>query len=147
MYSELLEKIKIEKVKVNQKINDGASEIEISRLVEESKKYKLSVPKEYLSLLRKINGVNYNGLFLYGVDMEFCEKDYDQKISGFIDKNQIWRENMPEYIFFGDESIAWYCQEIKSGKYLELDKPSGRVMKEFKDFDEMITRALDVSLM
>ncbi|MCC3356785.1 YrhA family protein [Bacillus sp. REN16] len=54
----------------------------------------------------------------------------------FIEVNEIWRENEWEnnYLFFLDSNISWYCFDIDNNVFLELDKPSGEIMEEYKSF-------------
>lgn len=92
---------------------------------------------EYESLLKKINGLEFNGLVIYNANP-------DDENNGFIEANEIWRGNDWEnnYLFFGDSSISWYCLDVDNYVFLELDKPSGDIIEEFISFEEMIIDAI-----
>ena len=87
---------------------------------------------EYGNLLKKVNGLEFNGLVIYNANP-------DDENNGFIGANEIWRDNEwdSNYLFFGDSSISWYCLDIENNVFLELDKPSGDIVGEFNSFDEM----------
>ncbi|MGG1688403.1 YrhA family protein [Pseudalkalibacillus sp. NRS-1564] len=62
---------------------------------------------EYQAFLKKVNGLEFNGLVIYNANQ------YDNN-NGFIEANEIWQENEWEgnYLFFGDSNISWYCLDI-----------------------------------
>ena len=92
---------------------------------------------EYEDFLKKVNGLEFNGLVIYNANQ------YD-KNNCFIEANEIWQENEWEgnYLFFGDSNISWYCLDIDKQTFLELDKPSGDIVEEYSSFEKMITEAL-----
>ncbi|MCG3088317.1 YrhA family protein [Sporosarcina cyprini] len=92
---------------------------------------------EYGDFLKKVNGLDFNGLVIYNAKS-------DDENNGFISANEIWRDNVwdSNYLFFGDSSISWYCIDLESHVFLELDKPSGDVIEEYNNFEEMITEAI-----
>lgn len=49
--------------------------------------------------------------------------------------------------FLGEGDISWYVYDLKSKKYCELDNPSGEVSEEFSDFEAMLDKMLENSLM
>lgn len=149
MWEEELQKIVTEKERYNEKINLGASNNEIvlfkaKALIE----LKNEVPEEFISFLKTINGIEFNGFIVYGIDSELLEAKPNQYINGFIDNNLVLYENewLTDYLFVGESSISWYVYDIERGKYLELDNPSGSTMKEFSCFESMIEKILLDSL-
>lgn len=92
---------------------------------------------EYEKLLKIANGLEFNGLVIYNAQS-------DDENNGFIGANEIWRDNEwdSDYLFFGDSSISWYCFNIDKCVFLELDKPSGEIMEEYKSFEDMINEAI-----
>lgn len=92
---------------------------------------------EYENLLKKANGLEFNGLVIYNARS-------DDENNGFIGANEIWRDNEwnSDYLFLGDSSISWYCLDITNNVFLELDKPSGDVVEKYNSFEEMINEAL-----
>ncbi len=92
---------------------------------------------EYEKLLKIANGLEFNGLVIYNAQS-------DDENNGFIGANEIWRDNEwdSDYLFFGDSSISWYCFNIDKCVFIELDKPSGEIMEEYKSFEDMINEAI-----
>lgn len=135
---------------VNYKLNTPATDTEVQKLREHAKeKFNVDLPSEYEEFLKIINGLDFNGLVLYGVDSPLLETEKDEQICGFIDTNEIWYENefQKEYLFFGDSNIAWFCKNLSDSTYLELDKPSGTVMNTYNDFNTMLEEALKTALL
>ena len=59
-------------------INSGASEKEIYELVTTAKeKWNMEIPQQYLDVLSRINGIEFNGFILYGVDQYLLEHEID----------------------------------------------------------------------
>ncbi|PRT12395.1 SMI1/KNR4 family protein [Bacillus toyonensis] len=145
----ILEIEKIEK-SFNDKLNTPATDTEIHRLRKHVKeKFNVDLPSEYEEFLKTVNGLDFNGLVIYGVDPSLLNTERDEQICGFIDTNEIWYENefQKEYLFFGVSNIAWFCKNLSEGTYLELDKPSGTVMKTYNDFNTMLEEALKTALL
>ena len=109
----------------------------------------IELPKSYIEFLKKINGLDFNGLVIYGVDDVLLDKDVDEDIHGFIETNELWYENewQKQYVFYGDSDTAWYCFDLKENVYVELDKPSGTLIQSFESFDSMLSDALETCLM
>ncbi|MCR6108924.1 SMI1/KNR4 family protein [Bacillus sp. A301a_S52] len=139
--------LEVEKVlsKFSIPLNKGVSEGDILILSENVEKRlgsgKLAVG--YKDFLRKVNGLVFNGVNVYGVDEEFIQDNNDH-IEGFIDNNEVWREEDDEnrYLYYGDTDVAWFCYDMIDDIYVELDKPSVSLMREFDSFDDMLNTML-----
>ena len=136
----LIEVEKIE-VKYGNALKKPALDTEIIKMNEtiQEKLGHIVLPESYIVFLKKINGLDFNGLVIYGVD----------EVHGFIETNEIWYENkwQKQYVFFGDSDTAWYCFDLKAGVYVELDKPSGTFIQSFECFDSMLKEALETILL
>jgi len=135
---------------VNFNLNTPATDSEVQKLREHAKeKFNVDLPSEFEEFLKNVNGLDFGGLVIYGVDPSLLETERNEPICGFIDTNEIWYENefQKEYLFFGDSNIAWFCKNLSEGTYLELDKPSGTVMKTYNDFNTMLEEALKTALL
>ncbi|WP_225435368.1 YrhA family protein [Bacillus aerolatus] len=133
-----------------ERINTGASEEELTEF-QKSVKEELhnELPNEYINVLKIINGLEFNGFILYGIDEVLLGNKPNQHIDGLITSNQIWYENeeQKKYLFLGESNISWYVFDINKTQYIELDNPSGREMVKFKEFDEMFEKILSDSLL
>lgn len=150
MWKIKLEEIIEEKKLYGEQINSGASEVELA-------KFKLSVkeelqkdlPTEYSNVLKMVNGLEFNGFILYGIDEVLLEKKPNQHINGLISFNQIWYENedQKKYLFLGESNISWYVYDTNNERYIELDNPSRQEMVIFKELDEILEKILSDSLL
>ena len=149
MWEEELHRIASEKAKYDEKVNMGASDIEIglfkAKVLAELKN---EVPEDYIGFLEVVNGIEFNGFIIYGVDSELLEMKPNQHINGFIDNNLVFYDNewQKRYLFFGESSISWYVYDKEDKKYKELDRPSGGYIKEYESFYGMAEAILHNSL-
>ncbi|MGW8749860.1 YrhA family protein [Bacillus wiedmannii] len=144
--------LKIEKIEksFNDKLNTPTTDSEVQKLRERMKEnFNVDLPSEYEEFLKTVNGLDFNGLVLYGVDSYLLDTERDESICGLIETNEIWYENefQKEYLFLGDSDIAWFCKNLSDGTYLELDKPSGTVMNTYNDCNTMLEEALKTALL
>ncbi len=145
MWEDNLKKIIDEKKVYDEEVNLGASKEEIDKLVEKAKEQLgVELPKEYLEIISKVNGIEFNGFILYGIDEYLLEHENNQSIYGLIDSNQTWYENeeQKKYLFLGESNISWYVYEYENNKFIELDNPSGRESSKFNNFYEMFNKLL-----
>ena len=150
MWVNLLEEIRKIEAKYGDELNSPVTDQEI-RNFEEAVLGKFPVneiPSGYKKFLQTVNGLDFNGLVIYGLDQELLREENDEEVYGFIETNEQWHENdeQKKYLFFGDSDTAWYCLDVIENEYLELDKPSGTLMNKFNDFNAMLADALKVSL-
>ncbi|HDR7665762.1 TPA: SMI1/KNR4 family protein [Bacillus wiedmannii] len=106
------------------------------------------LPQQYYEFLQTVNGIEFNGLIIYGIDQSFLDFKPINQVDSFFDANEIWEsiKDEEELIFFGDSDIAWYCYNVSKKKFVELDKPSGEHMETFCDFDTMLKSALSAAI-
>ncbi|PEO07095.1 SMI1/KNR4 family protein [Bacillus wiedmannii] len=142
----------ISKIRENQnrKLNLPTNEKELSRFRKSVvEKFGEDVlPQQYYEFLQTVNGIEFNGLIIYGIDQSFLDFKPINQVDSFYDANEIWEsiKDEEELIFFGDSDIAWYCYNVSKKKFVELDKPSGEHMETFCDFDTMLKSALSAAI-
>ena len=150
MWKERLEEILQEEKKYGEEINSGISEEEAAIFVKEvEEELGLALPEDYIKILKTVNGIEFNGVILYGVDESLLKEAPKRDVNGLIDCNKVWYENewQKQYLFLGEGSISWYVYDLKAEKYYELDNPSGEISEEFSDFEQMFDKMLEDSLM
>lgn len=105
-------------------------------------------PQECLDILLHFNGLEWNGCIWYGVDRASFPAPPAYEVSGLIEQNEIWQEveEQRAYLFLGESSISWYVYEPATGRYLELDNPSGTEMEEFPSCAALLEKFLEDSL-
>ena len=150
MWKEKLNEIIQEQALYDEDINSGANSVEIQSFLDAVKmELNVELPAEYIDVLKIVNGLEYNGCVLYGIDEYLLESEPNQSINGLIDCNKIWYENewQKQYVFLGDSSICWYVWDTQQKVYCELDKPSGRLIQEFDNVESMINELLTEALL
>ena len=150
MWNEHLEEIRQEEKRYGEDINCGISEEEAGAFIKAVKdELGIALPEEYLKILRIVNGIEFNGFILYGVDEPLLQEAPARSVNGLIDCNQVWYENewQKQYLFLGEGSISWYVYDLKTKKYCELDNPSGELGEEFDNLEQMLDKMLEDALM
>ncbi|MRX74013.1 SMI1/KNR4 family protein [Bacillus lacus] len=150
MWKNLLVDIKKELSKYGLALREPATSQEIQTLQQKLFLHynSLDLPTEYKQFLMRVNGLDFNGLVIYGVDKNLLETKAEEEIHGFIETNELWHENewQKQFVFFGDSDIALYCYDLNQKVYMELDKPSGTIINTFSDFESMLEDALKIRL-
>ena len=101
-------------------------------------------PQEFIDVLHHANGFEWSGFILYGVDRGTFPTAPTYSVYGLIEQNEIWYEveSQRAYLFLGESNISWYVYEIATGRYLELDNPSGSEVEVFDSCAEMLEKLL-----
>ncbi len=150
MYDDLVARIAAESKKYyDSDIQPPATEEALRRLRQRTQdELGAALPSGYLDFLRVTDGLNWNGLFIYASEKALIVGEANDFMSPFVDTNLIWRDNEPNknYLFFADGEISLYVYNLVKERYELQDRPSGDVIRTFKTFDEMITKALKASL-
>ena len=137
MWKDKLQEIIQEKKIYGEKVNIGATEEEIGMFFKEVKaELNVDLPNDYANILELVNGLEFNGFILYGIDQILLSKQPNQSINGLIEYNKIWYEN----------SISWYAYDFAECKYAELDNPSGRENEVFSSLEDMVEKILSDAL-
>lgn len=145
MWKDKLQEIIQEKKIYGEKVNFGATEEEINMFFKKAKaELNVDLPNDYAKILELVNGVEFNGFILYGIDQNLLSIQPNQSINGLIEYNKIWYENewQKKYIFIGESNISWYVYDFVECKYVELDNPSGRENEVFSSLEYMIEKIL-----
>lgn len=149
MWKDKLQEIIEEKNFYGEKVNVAATKEEIAIFVKEVKtEIHADLPDDYTKILEQVNGLEFNGFILYGIDEDLLSKRPNQSIYGLIEYNKIWYENewQKRYIFIGESSISWYVYDLTECKYVELDNPSGEEVEEFSSLACMVGKILSDAL-
>ncbi|WEA42059.1 YrhA family protein [Priestia aryabhattai] len=150
-WKDLLREIEKVEEKYGSSLRSPASDREIMKLNHniQEKLGSMTLPESYIEFLKNVNGLDFNGLVIYGVDKALLDKEVDEDIYGFIEANELWYENgwQKQYIFLGDSDTAWYCYDLTESLYVELDKPSGTLIQSFENFDSLLGDAFETVLL
>lgn len=150
MFEEELNRIREIESGYGLKINRGANDQELKILnLQSNMKLGFSLPAEYIEVLKIINGLDFNGFVLYGIDTDFLTEEPLQPIQGIICSNLEWYdlEDNKRYIFLGTDNISWYVWDKIKEAFFLLDKPSGDEVEEYQSFYDMFRRLLTTALL
>lgn len=149
MWKSKLQEMAQEKSLYGEKINIGATAEEVQRFLKEAgDELKVDLPKEYIKILEVINGIEFNGFILYGIDQHLLNRQPNQFINGLVEYNKIWYENewQKKYLFLGESNISWYVYDLIECQYCELDNPSGRKMDVFNSLECLVEKLLSEAI-
>lgn len=149
MWKDKLQEIIQEKKIYGEKVNIGATEEELAIFLKKVKAVlNVDLPKGYAKILKQINGLEFNGFILYGIDQKLLSKQPNQSINGLIENNELWYENewQKKYLFIGESSISWYVYDLEECQYVELDNPSGEENEVFSGLECMVDKILSDAL-
>lgn len=94
MWKDKLQEIVQEKNLYGEKVNSGATEEEIAIFCKETKaELNVDLSNDYVKILGLVNGLEFNGFILYGIDQHLLSRQPNQSINGLIEYNKIWYEN------------------------------------------------------
>lgn len=139
MYKQYLQEVENQARMYGEQMQPPATETALASLSDRAQaQLSAQVPPEYKKFLRAMDGLNWNGLFIYS------SHDTDDYKHGFVESNLDWRsyEINEDFLYFADADINLYVYSIRDEEYQILDRPSMDVYGSFKTFDEMITEAL-----
>ncbi|MGG1482794.1 YrhA family protein [Peribacillus castrilensis] len=150
-WKELLIEVEKIEIKYDSSLRNPVSNSEIIKMKQTIQKRlgNIIIPEPYIDFLKNVNGLDFNGLVIYGVDETLLDNEGDEEVQGFIETNELWYENdwQKQYIFLGDYDTAWFCYDLNERVYVELNKPSGTLIQFFDSFDSMLSDALEASLL
>lgn len=149
MWKGKLQEIIQEEKLYGEEVNIGATEEEIEMFFKEVKAVlNVDLPNEYAKILEAVNGLEFNGFILYGIDQHLLSEQPNQSINGLIENNELWYENewQKKYIFIGESGISWYVYDLEECEYVELDNPSGEENEVFSSLECMVEKILSDAL-
>lgn len=150
MWRDSLEEVLALKKQFNDSINEGATEEEIAvfrTVAQESFGYTL--PEEYETILKTINGVEFNGCTLYGIDDSVLMTKKNESIAEIVAENKELHQydGQNEYFFIGEDNISWYAYKFETDTYWVLDNPTSEEMDSYATIGELIDELFKVAIM
>lgn len=149
MYINLLHKIESEKKAYGLGIQPPANETELTDLKSKAQKsLQYQIEKEHEKFLRIMNGLSWNGFYIYASQISKINGFDDRYIDGFVDANlQYWdNESYRKFFVFGETGDALYVLNRKTKQFQEIDRVAIDPIKTFKHYDEMLYHILSRAL-
>ncbi|HEX2271580.1 MAG TPA: YrhA family protein, partial [Pyrinomonadaceae bacterium] len=94
MYQQLLARVAEEKRRFGSAPQPPATEEQLQRLVEDSRReLHTALPDDYLDFLRISNGVDWNGVVIYGAGRNPIGNHPDRSIADLVEMNSNYRDD------------------------------------------------------
>ena len=107
----------------------------------------MPVPAGYLMFLRLVDGLNWDGLFIYSSGPYPLVTEPTEFVRDFVATNLIWRQaglTAAARLYLAEDSELLYAYEPAAGAepYLAYERASETVNEHFKSAEELLGRAL-----
>lgn len=112
-----------------------ATESDIQSLLESARRERLTVPEDYVEFLRIRNGTSFNGLMLYGANIQKSDEFRRQDL---VVMNQ-YQLNRTNETVLGTSDQDAYVVIGEDGPYRRLERVSWDVLDEFKTCDDLLS--------
>jgi hypothetical protein len=146
----LLEEIHAEQAKYDEARQPPATGDGVAKLVKRSRdELGAAPPEQYLEFLRAENGMNHNGLFIYGTATLPLADDPTKSLGGFVETNLLWRDNpeLKSYLLFGEGNMDLYGLHLETGEFRVINRtPIENVEERHASFDALLASAMRAHL-
>jgi hypothetical protein len=144
IYQHFLDQISAKRKEYASSLQPACSAQDLADLQTRARKeLNVEIPRSYTQFLRQLDGLNWNGLFIYASKTVPIVGYKDRFIDGFIDANLDFRgggwEN--ELILFGDSNLDLYVYDPSKKKYSARDRVSLDEAESYASFEQMLTEA------
>ncbi len=150
-YIPLIEKIRERKARFGDSFQTPATPTQIEFLQSESiRNLDYKVPDDYVTFLRSMNGLNWNGFTVYSSEpVSYADDESDDRTLGFIENNLLlWRvEHAKGFIYFGETGHSLYTYDTKTKLFASNDRASLDVYATHESFSDMLYSVLETSLL
>ncbi|GAA0480736.1 hypothetical protein GCM10009096_23530 [Parasphingorhabdus litoris] len=146
---ETLELIAVEQRTASENVHAPASHDHIENLKAEAKsRLSAELPDEFLDFLALYDGVDFNGVVIYGSHQSHDNRDQSGFWQGLIAANAEWRESgdHEEYVILGETGMDILTVDKNGQKPAARDRVSGDIVEEFPSTAMMIERYLKAHL-
>jgi hypothetical protein len=143
--SDVIAKVVAEQRGAGEKVQASASDDQISaeRTVLRDR-FKAELPADYARLLSVVNGVDFNGVVLYGAGYTQASPGAGGFWQGIAEANALWREapGHEAYLVLGESDMDLLTVDLDGRRPVLRDKVSSDVFKEFTTVNEAVERLL-----
>ncbi len=94
-----------------------------------------------------MNGLEYNGCMIYGIDEEFLEESPNNEIYGLLEYNDMRSQGDKEKRLYIAESETYlFIYNLEDKAYYKLGNFLYKKLKKYGSYEEMIKDFLDICL-
>lgn len=149
MYQELLSEVEAAQAKYGGRMQPPCSGEQLARLRESVRRgLQAELPEAYAALLRRTDGLNWNGLFIYASEETAIVGAPDASIPGFAEMNVLYRDDewFDDLLVFGEGNMDLYVRRISTGEYQVIDRVPGNVIETLPSFERLLAAAIEAHL-
>jgi hypothetical protein len=106
------------------------------------------LPDAYLRFLAKADGLDWNGLVVYGSERSPILGYSDRFIDGFVEANLDFRDHEPlnGFYVFAEDGVALYTQRIPTEQFEIILSVGLSSLETFPSFDALLVDAFSAHL-
>jgi len=135
----LIEKIRTSAKQWSETLEPEANDSELDNFTKEVLlKYSISLPEEYINFLKVINGLEFNGLIIYGT--KNSEIDPDGSPLDLIEMNEIMKNTLDKQlgvVVIGEDSTGLITYDNNSKQFQYRDRIGIDRVQSFSSFEDM----------
>jgi hypothetical protein len=149
MYEQLLTEVGAEQARYGGRAQPPCTDERLERLRRHVREeLGAELPDEYAAFLRRQDGLNHNGLFIYASETSAVAGAGGAAIEGFVEANLGWRddEHFKRYLVFGEGNMDLYVRHLPTGDFQVIDRTPGNLIETHPSFDQLIAAALRAHL-
>lgn len=149
MYEQLLDQVAEEQRRFGSELQPPVTEAQLQLVVENgSKRLSAKLPNEYLHFLLVTNGLDWNGVVIYGAGTNPITAHPDRSIPDVVEMNQNYRDDQRfnDLLVLGSNGMDIYTYRISADRYEIYDEVPHELLETFPTFDELMSKALSRSL-
>lgn len=149
MYEQLLTEVGAEQARYGERSQPPCTEERLERLRRRVREeLGAELPEGYAAFLRRQDGLNHNGLFIYASETSPVAGGADATIEGLVEANLGWRDDeyFNDHLVFGEGNMDLYVRHLPTGEYQIIDRTPGNVIETHPSFEQLIAAALKAHL-
>jgi len=146
MLKELLRKVAKEDAKYGGRLQPPAKPKELGRMRQDAlERLGYEIPEDYVDFLEIADGLDYDGIVLFGSSSKPMVDKPDLEIEGFMDANERMRKDMEsadQYIFFGTDNDEVLAFGFERQEFLILDEVSFDPLENYYSYAVLVAAVL-----
>lgn len=144
MFDQALQQVLRELRNDEEEVHPPATENQIAVLISAvHERWHQDLPDGYLRFLRTCNGIDYNGLVIYGAGYSPENETPAGFWQGLLAANQVWHDEdgYTDLLIFADDDTLIFANSRASG-FGSYDRGAGDLVDPYSTFDDMLFKAL-----
>jgi hypothetical protein len=140
----ILQEVVADQVNAGEAVQKPASETDIIALIEAMRlNFAAKLPDDYIQFLKQKNGLDYNGLVIYGSNQSPENRSDGQFWQGLVATNLLWRKDQDlDYVIIGETEMDILTIDQNGSAPTRRDRVSGDIIATYTSTSSMIETLL-----